>query len=410
MSECYYDYHSAAQHTDATPHINIGREFQARVKKWADREITDEEREAIEERDEMVFDSTLIDHLSPEQLNAYELLSCSQAVPRPGRNKELALQLLMENKGNLEAAVMDFVTYKRKKILTASTRSFNFAIRNSRSDTLDWEQYRSIYDSYYPDTTPWSAEEILSFQDALYKTEKDFHQVAQELTNKTVRECVEFYYTWKKACPDDYRKLRNLRRKRQLLEIHQQMETERDPCPIPAKQRKLSEDDTEGGSEQNSFMQQSPSSSMTPIRKTSDLAAPHVPMQQMHSPSIPHHHHPGSSKQPNTQPSARHGSVSSGSKKGAQPSADGFFHCRLCDKCFEKVKSLNAHMKSHAMKARAEAEAQAQVQAQAASSPLNLNAIAAQNLATQAIEQQLGFNPAAFQPGALNLPFSSIIH
>ena len=50
-------------------------------------------------------------------------------------------------------------------------------------------------------------------------------------------------------------------------------------------------------------------------------------------------------------------------KKGAQPSADGFFHCRLCDKCFEKVKSLNAHMKSHAMKARAEAEAKSQIDA-----------------------------------------------
>jgi uncharacterized Zn finger protein (UPF0148 family) len=52
----------------------------------------------------------------------------------------------------------------------------------------------------------------------------------------------------------------------------------------------------------------------------------------------------------------------SANKKGAQPSADGFFHCRLCEKRFEKVKSLNAHMKSHAMKARAEAESQAQMQ------------------------------------------------
>lgn len=31
-------------------------------------------------------------------VEAYELLACSQAVPRPGRNKELALHLLMENK------------------------------------------------------------------------------------------------------------------------------------------------------------------------------------------------------------------------------------------------------------------------------------------------------------------------
>jgi hypothetical protein len=54
--------------------------------------------------------------------------------------------------------------------------------------------------------------------------------------------------------------------------------------------------------------------------------------------------------------------TSAATKKGAQPSADGFFHCRLCDKRFEKVKSLNAHMKSHAMKARAEAEAASQAQ------------------------------------------------
>ncbi|KIH56226.1 zinc finger, C2H2 type [Ancylostoma duodenale] len=70
--------------------------------------------------------------------------------------------------------------------------------------------------------------------------------------------------------------------------------------------------------------------------------------------------------QPSAPRSQPHPSSSSGSKKGAQPSADGFFHCRLCDKCFEKVKSLNAHMKSHAMKARAEAEAKAQVDAQLA--------------------------------------------
>lgn len=44
-------------------HINLGKNFQARVKKWADREITIQEREALPDRDEVVFDSSVIDHL-----------------------------------------------------------------------------------------------------------------------------------------------------------------------------------------------------------------------------------------------------------------------------------------------------------------------------------------------------------
>lgn len=92
------------------------------MKKWADREITREELDAIPDRDDAVFDCNLVDHLEPEQCRtgivskrakvsvaAYELLACSQAVPRPGRNRELALHLLMENKGNLEAAVGDLL-------------------------------------------------------------------------------------------------------------------------------------------------------------------------------------------------------------------------------------------------------------------------------------------------------------
>jgi hypothetical protein len=33
------------------------------VKKWSEREITDDEREAIPDRDEMVFDKKVIEHL-----------------------------------------------------------------------------------------------------------------------------------------------------------------------------------------------------------------------------------------------------------------------------------------------------------------------------------------------------------
>ncbi|KHJ99332.1 ELM2 domain protein [Oesophagostomum dentatum] len=165
ISDCYYDLpiDTRPKMSDAIPHINIGREYQARVRKWNDRKIHASELEAIEDRDEIVFSPEILRDIEKDQIEAFELLACSQAVPRPGRNKELALHLLMENKGNIEAAVADLL----------------------RSDTLDWEQYQIIYGSSYLDSTVWTPEEVNAFQDAIYKTEKDFHQVAQEVCNFT---------------------------------------------------------------------------------------------------------------------------------------------------------------------------------------------------------------------------------
>lgn len=67
LSEAYYDYTPCMPvESDATPHINLGKMFQARVKKWSDREIMPHEREAIVDRDELVFDCNIIDHLEDQ--------------------------------------------------------------------------------------------------------------------------------------------------------------------------------------------------------------------------------------------------------------------------------------------------------------------------------------------------------
>ncbi|KAI1719765.1 zinc finger protein [Ditylenchus destructor] len=418
-------------------HINLGKHFQARVKKWADREITAVERAAIPDRDELVFDSKVVDHLPESAIAAYETLACSVAIPRPGRNKELALHILMENQGNIQAAVMDLL----------------------RSDTLDWEQYPSVYNNLYADVDQWTPEDINCFQDAIYKSEKDFHQVASELGNRTVKESVAFYYTWKKACPDDYRKLRNLRRKRQLLEQQLDFSTftsrarsQSDPLDSSDGEFSGTESDITNPSYVNPHnMECSPAfrdgdetraeklarvnQTKSPIpveRKTSTIRfnVPNAstdlsmssplglsafnsnntsnntgtssggPYPWLHGEMFPsptssttstaHESTTGNmgtgyGSGPNASSSglsdlfdmtgvepsifnsgysAAHKVRGTVTKKGAQPSADGFFHCRLCEKRFEKVKSLNAHMKSHAMKARAEAEAQAQLQQQ----------------------------------------------
>ncbi|EGT55342.1 hypothetical protein CAEBREN_04566 [Caenorhabditis brenneri] len=337
MSDSYYDIEEGPKISDPNPHINLGKNYQARVKKWCDREVSKSELDSIPDRDTIVFSSDILKDIDQEQINAFELLACSQACPRAGRNKELALHLLMENKGNIEGAVEDLL----------------------RSDTLDWEHYSIVYGNTYNDVVSWTPDEVSQFQDAIYKSEKDFEKVAAELTGKSVRDCVQFYYSWKKDCPDDYRKLRNLRRKRQLLDINlQKNQMEENEPPKKKMSLETTDSDNESTATDASFigsglmdfrdraftspMMSSPRDD--PMIGLSPASKDLFGIQKHYQPSAPRAHHV---------PSA------SANKKGAQPSADGFFHCRLCDKCFEKVKSLNAHMKSHAMKARAEQEAKA---------------------------------------------------
>ncbi|KAF7637265.1 hypothetical protein Mgra_00003231 [Meloidogyne graminicola] len=367
-----------------------------------------------------------------------------------------------------------------------------------RCDTLDWEQYPAIYNSRYVDVDSWSPEEIASFQDAIYKSEKDFQQVSSELGNRSISECVAFYYTWKKACPDDYRKLRNLRRKRQLLEqqldlssfdIRQQQQKhplKRMRCGIDnlintnlgnenellLKEKITTEEEIEELSDSESDitnpsllnvnihggMECSPLRKISPQQQQQPIAPIPISLSNINrelngngggissidqlsvllgnqqntsfnsncsnnstnsttNSNYPWLHgtdgifpSPSSSTTSNNNETTHFGNhlvdgvLLSGlettttelietigrnnnnnhfgpyknrgqhgngviAKKGAQPQADGFFHCRLCEKRFEKVKSLNAHMKSHAMKARAEAEALQKNQQQQSSLP-----------------------------------------
>ena len=41
------------------------------------------------------------------------------------------------------------------------------------------------------------------------------HLVKDMKCGKSVKQCVEFYYLWKKVCPDEYKRLRIIRKKRE---------------------------------------------------------------------------------------------------------------------------------------------------------------------------------------------------
>ena len=51
----------------------------------------------------------------------------------------------------------------------------------------------------------WSPLDMALFEAALAQHGKYFHKVAHEIPTKTTKQCIDFYYIWKKAAPDHYR-------------------------------------------------------------------------------------------------------------------------------------------------------------------------------------------------------------
>uniref|UniRef100_A0A0K0FFA3 Transcription factor with AP2 domain(S) n=1 Tax=Strongyloides venezuelensis TaxID=75913 RepID=A0A0K0FFA3_STRVS len=380
------------------PYMNIGIEHQAKIKPWTGKKIKN--REEKKESAILLFDPKVISHLTQETVAAYEALACSELMPKGGRNIELALHILYENKGNIQAAVMDLM----------------------RIEQLEWDMYPIVNNTKYLLTEYWSKLEMNAFSEAIFKTEKNFNKMSREIGTKTTKQCIEFYYFWKLACPEDYRKLKNLLRKKQLLrkalckmpievyiKIKEKIDnaTEEDELPeievgdddeeMPELVASITKNDSirieprkqlETSAKVEIFrpMETISSNTSLDINTSSDnntlnieikkccmgesIQEPSTSYSWMHSDNacsdITDNITKGQEK--NTQtihpPLTPYHASPATPKKGAQPQADGFFHCRLCDKRFEKVKSLNAHMKSHAMKARAEAEAKSQQSAQ----------------------------------------------
>lgn len=56
----------------------------------------------------------------------------------------------------------------------------------------------------------WTPYEMDAFYQGLLKYNKDFAAVSRDIGgSKTSKQCVQFYYLWKKLCPDEYKRLQS---------------------------------------------------------------------------------------------------------------------------------------------------------------------------------------------------------
>ncbi|KAK3093940.1 hypothetical protein FSP39_022050 [Pinctada imbricata] len=359
----------APPETDVLPHVNIGSQYQAEIP-TCNGSISEALR--AESREDLLWDPANVADLSDEDVQYYQDLACSSAVNGNGFNVEYALHILNIYKGNIQTAMLRLMSGK-----------------------VSLPKDHTLLSYTYQETDSWSTEEIERYQQALWKCDKDFYALSKEMGTKSVKECVQFYYLWKKVCPDEHKRLRLIRRRREqerlynLRSTQQQQQTtqatsQQPPVQAAAPQseavtnyEEFDEMESESGAsteveEQNDNEMEdkmsddkmstasSVSASPTPTYTCSypDCNATFNSKQGLNGHVRIHKGASGNrgTVQAKTLPS---GEITGPGRPASKPTSfanrspmyDDFgneiFPCRLCGRVFTKVKSRSAHMKSH---------------------------------------------------------------
>ncbi|XP_054530169.1 zinc finger protein 541 isoform X3 [Pan troglodytes] len=259
------------------PHINIGSRFQAEIPELQERSLAgiDEHVASLVWKPwgDMMINSETQDRVT-ELCN----VACSSVMPGGGTNLELALHCLHEAQGNVQVALETLLLRGPHKPRT-----------------------HLLADYRYTGSDVWTPIEKRLFKKAFYAHKKDFYLIHKMIQTKTVAQCVEYYYIWKKMIKFDCGRAPGLEKrvKREPEEVERT--EEKVPCSP----------------------QERPSHHPTPELKTKSYRRESILSS---SPNA------GSKRTPELLGSAE---------------SQGIFPCRECERVFDKIKSRNAHMKRH---------------------------------------------------------------
>ncbi|NWR29344.1 TREF1 factor, partial [Tachuris rubrigastra] len=323
------------------PRINIGSRFQADIPELQDRLLMEKD----------VHKATLVWKPWPElenkvfQQRVEDLLnmSCSSVLPGGGTNSEYALHSLFEAKGDIMVALEKLLLQKPVRL-----------------------KCHPLANYHYAGSDKWTHQERRLFKEALSTYSKDFIYVQKMVKSKTVAQCVEYYYTWKKI-------LRLGRKHRTRLE------KKRDECLTSGEEEVLEEDEElEEDRKEEREMQKSPDPPAIPLVGPIDLPAlqglplssssfickmPNCGAVFSSRQALNGHAriHGGTNQVTKTQCTIPGTKQKSGTQSGycsiksspAHSTTSGetdpttIFPCKECGKVFFKIKSRNAHMKTH---------------------------------------------------------------
>ncbi|XP_010639118.1 zinc finger protein 541 isoform X1 [Fukomys damarensis] len=268
------------------PHINIGSRFQAEIPELQERSLArpDEHRASLVWKP---WGDVMTNPETQDRVTELCNVACSSVMPGGGTNLELALHCLHEAQGSIQVAL-------EMLLLRGAQKPRTHPLANYR----------------YTGSDIWTPMEKRLFKKAFCAHKKDFYLIHKMIQTKTVAQCVEYYYIWKKMIKFDCGRASGLEKrvKRELDEVERTEEKvtcspQERPGHSPTPELKI---------KTKSYRRES-------ILNASPSAAP------KRTPEPP-------------------GSVES----------QGVFPCRECERVFDKIKSRNAHMKRHRLQEHSE--------------------------------------------------------
>ncbi|XP_076129131.1 mitotic deacetylase associated SANT domain protein a isoform X1 [Alosa pseudoharengus] len=304
------------------PRINIGPHYQAEIPEMLDRSRAQQDQhkanlvwvplqESPSSRDQ------------EERVDDLMSLACSSVLTGGGTNQELALHCLHECKGD----VMETLAM--------------LLLKNPI-----YSESHPLADYHYSGSGNWSQEEKRYFNKGISAYRKDFFMVQQVVQTKTVSQCVEFYYTYKKQVkigrngtltygpPDpEEHSTESISRYH-----HGTEETQDNKTWQEAHERTDESDQSRVIHNLHNYDKSSAESVIKSERddRRREEGPAGVPPTQAPPSSAP--------RKPRSEPA--------GKKSKPPPKApqepEGEFPCKKCGRIFFKVKSRSAHMKSHA--------------------------------------------------------------